>query len=202
MTAESRARLRTTAAPEQQEAEILAAARREFSDVGVRRANMDTVARAAGVSRSTLYRRFPNKDALLEAVGQGLAVEVMERLARAVRDLSPHDAVVEAFVECARTVSGDPLIRRLFLEEPDLTEVLIGRASRGARAFLEASSGAIAATLRHTGATMPDDELILVSEHFVRIALSLTQIQTSRVDIADLDSVRAYAAQLLAPLVS
>lgn len=194
-------RLRTTAAPEEQEAEILAAARREFAEVGVRRASMDSVARAAGVSRSTLYRRFPNKDALLAAVGEGIAADTMERLAHAVRDLSPHDAVVEAFVECARTVAGDPLIHRLFLDEPDLTGVLVSQASRGAGAFLEASSLAIAATLRHAGATMSDDDLTLVSEHFVRIALSLTQIQTGRLDVADLDSVRDYAARLLAPLV-
>lgn len=195
-------RLRTTAAPEEQEAEILAAARREFSDVGVRRANMDAVARAAGVSRSTLYRRFPNKDALLVGVGESIAADSLERLARAVRDLPPRDAVVEAFVECARMVSGDPLIRRLFLEEPDLTGVLVGQASRGARAFLEASSHAIAATLRYTGATMPEDDLLLVSEHFMRVALSLTQIQTARFDVADPRSVRDYAERLLAPLVS
>ncbi|MBM7368385.1 TetR/AcrR family transcriptional regulator [Gordonia hydrophobica] len=201
MTDGSGPRLRTTAAPEEQEAEILAAARREFTDVGVRRASMDTVARGAGVSRSTLYRRFPNKDALLAAVGEGISMDTLERLAHAVRDLSPQDAVVEAFVECARMVSSDPLVRRLFLEEPDLTEVLVSRASRGAGAFLEAASAAIAATLRHTGATMPDDDLALVSEHFVRIALSLTQIQSRRFDVADLDSVRDYAIRLLAPLV-
>lgn len=201
MTGSSGPRLRTTAAPEEQESEILVAARREFSEIGVRRASMDSVARAAGVSRSTLYRRFPNKDALLAAVGEGIAADTMERLAHAVRDLSPHDAVVEAFVECARMVSGDPLIQRLLLEEQDLPGVLLTRASRGASEFLEASSLAIAATLRHTGATMAEDDLVLVSEHFVRIALSLTQIRTGRLDVSDLDTVRDYATRLLAPLV-
>jgi len=195
-------RLRTSAAPEEQEAEILAAARREFTEIGVRRASMDAVARAAGVSRSTLYRRFPNKDALLAAVGQGMAAETMERLGEVVRGLSPGDAVVEAFVECARMVADDQLIRRLLLDEPDLTDVLVSRSPRGAGEFLEASSLAVASTLRRTGATMSDDDLALVSEHFVRIALSLTQVRTRLLDVADLDSIRVYAARFLAPMVS
>lgn len=194
-------RLRTSAAPEEQEAEILAAARREFTEIGVRRASMDAVARAAGVSRSTLYRRFLNKDALLASVGEAMAVETMERLDEVVRGLAPGEAVVEAFVECARMVADDQLIRRLLLDEPDLTDVLVSRAPQGAGQFLEASSMAVATTLRRTGAAMPDDDLALVSEHFVRIALSLTQVRTRLLDVADLDSIRSYAARFLAPMV-
>ena len=40
---------------------ILAAAEVEFAETGVRKANVDTVAARAGVSRSTLYRRFASK---------------------------------------------------------------------------------------------------------------------------------------------
>ncbi|WP_411161838.1 helix-turn-helix domain-containing protein, partial [Mycobacteroides abscessus] len=40
---------------------ILDAAHDEFSMVGIQRTSMDTVARQAGVSRATLYRRFPTK---------------------------------------------------------------------------------------------------------------------------------------------
>ena len=47
---------------------LLDAARDVFEEYGARRANVDDIARAAGISRSTLYRRFPNKEALLEAV--------------------------------------------------------------------------------------------------------------------------------------
>ncbi len=49
---------------------ILDSARDVFETFGARRANVDDVAQAAGVSRSTLYRRFPNKEALLLAVIQ------------------------------------------------------------------------------------------------------------------------------------
>src|SRR6187549_970002 len=46
---------------------ILDAARRLFFEQGLH-ASMDEVARAAGVGPATLYRRFPTKEALLDAI--------------------------------------------------------------------------------------------------------------------------------------
>jgi AcrR family transcriptional regulator len=46
---------------------ILDAARRLFAQQGLE-ASMDEVARAAGVGAGTLYRRFPTKEALLDAI--------------------------------------------------------------------------------------------------------------------------------------
>ena len=59
---------RNTRSPADQEEAILSAAADEFTVAGIAQANVDAVAARAGVSRSTLYRRFPNKDALLHAV--------------------------------------------------------------------------------------------------------------------------------------
>lgn len=47
---------------------ILAAATREFFRSGFEDARMDTIAEAAGVSKSTLYERYPTKQELLRAV--------------------------------------------------------------------------------------------------------------------------------------
>ena len=64
------ARSRSTATPSEQEEAILKAAAEEVALVGIGRASMDVVARQAGVSRSTLYRRFPSRD-LLITQGEG-----------------------------------------------------------------------------------------------------------------------------------
>ena len=51
---------------------ILDAALTEFDQHGIRRVALDDVARRAGVSRTTIYRRFANRDDLVAAgVGRG-----------------------------------------------------------------------------------------------------------------------------------
>ena len=47
---------------------VLDAARSCVLEVGVRRTTLSSVARAAGVSRMTLYRRFPDVSSLLAAL--------------------------------------------------------------------------------------------------------------------------------------
>src|SRR6478735_12460344 len=62
--------VRTRTSPEQQETAILKAAAEQVALVGVGRLSLDVVARRAGVSRSTLYRRFPSREALLTELGR------------------------------------------------------------------------------------------------------------------------------------
>src|SRR5438445_6413969 len=60
--------------------QVLAAARDVFVDAGVD-APLDEVARRAGVGIATLYRRFPDRDALVRAV----ALDVLDRTAQEAR---------------------------------------------------------------------------------------------------------------------
>ena len=70
---------------------LLAAAREVFREQGVD-APLDEVARRAGVGNATLYRRFPTRQALLEAVHQDL-IEALHVRARALlEDPSPAEA--------------------------------------------------------------------------------------------------------------
>ena len=47
---------------------ILDAALGQFEDFGLRRSTMEDIARRCGLSRITIYRRFPRKENLVEAV--------------------------------------------------------------------------------------------------------------------------------------
>src|ERR1700759_4860551 len=66
---------------EETRAVIVDAARKQFAGTGFASTSMDSVARAAGVSTKTLYRLFPNKQALFE----GMVIERTDALVSTVK---------------------------------------------------------------------------------------------------------------------
>jgi AcrR family transcriptional regulator len=70
---------------------ILATAREAFTKLGAD-VTMDDVAKQAGIGPGTLYRHFPNRDALVEAVYR----DEVKKLATAQRELSQSKSPVEA----------------------------------------------------------------------------------------------------------
>jgi AcrR family transcriptional regulator len=71
---------------------ILAAARERFAAVGLD-ASMDEIALRAGVGMGTLYRRFPNKDALIETIFE----EHLDELASAAESCLTDDDPWQGF---------------------------------------------------------------------------------------------------------
>ena len=70
---------------------LLATAKAAFADKGSG-ASMDEIARTAGVGAGTLYRHFPNRDALIEAV----YLNETQQLAQAATELAASFSPVEA----------------------------------------------------------------------------------------------------------
>ena len=99
---------------------ILDAAQQVFEQYGARRANVEDVARTAGVSRSTLYRAYPNKEALLEAVLLRQFDAFLAELDRVAASLPPREAVVECFAHGMALSREIPLFARLAETEPDV----------------------------------------------------------------------------------
>ncbi len=90
---------------------LLDAARDAFTEAGAD-ATLDDIARRAGVGPGTLYRHFPTRQHLLEAVYLG-EVQEMCRAADDLADLSPWDALVAwlrqylSFAATKRAVAGE-----------------------------------------------------------------------------------------------
>lgn len=177
---------------------ILDAALHVFEQYGARRANVEDVARAAGVSRSTLYRAYATKDELLQAVLARQANEFLNELDRASDGLPPRDAVVEAFSRGIAMTREIPLLARLVETEP---EIITGMGGLSNTSLVIALSDQVADTLRRSGATMPDQELRVVAELMMRVAYTYILNPGGHVDMGDDAVVRAYARQYLAPLV-
>jgi AcrR family transcriptional regulator len=87
---------------------ILEAAATVLADRG-EQASMADVAAEAGMARATVYRYFPNREALLEALGQVAVQEAGDRLRAGRLD---EVAVPEAFQRAVRALVavGDPFV--------------------------------------------------------------------------------------------
>jgi TetR/AcrR family transcriptional regulator len=180
-------------------ATILDAAQRIFEQYGARRANVEDVARAAGVSRSTLYRAYPNKDALLDAVLVRQFDAFLAELDRVASGLAPREAVVECFTRGMALTREIPLLARLVETEP---EIITGVGASSHSSMVLGAADQVARTLRRSGATMPDDELHVVAELMLRLAYTYLLNPRGQLDMTDDDAVREYARRYLAPLVS
>ena len=90
---------------------VLAAARAVFAEQGVD-AQMDDVARRADVGIGTVYRHFPTKDALLNA----LTDELFDVIAVHARELLEHDDPWEAFKDALWFGAGKTAGDRAFSE--------------------------------------------------------------------------------------
>ncbi|ORV53779.1 TetR family transcriptional regulator [Mycolicibacter engbaekii] len=191
---------RSSASPAEQEAAILKAAAEEVGLVGVGRASLDVIAHQAGVSRSTLYRRFPTRDALITEVGRRAFEDAMVQLRTVAVDSGPNEAAVAGFCAGLRVLTTDPVVRKLLRLDAAGVPMMAGMFQQ-AEVILESASAAMAKALRAAGATMPDADLAAAAELHVRLAASIAQMPTPVLDARDEAAVRAYAKKFLAPLV-
>lgn len=89
--------------------------------VGVRRTTATDVARRAGVSRMTLYRRFPDVAAMIAALMTREFTGVLRDAALAVADRDPARArIVGAAVVGAEQIASNDLWRRIVDVDPEL----------------------------------------------------------------------------------
>jgi AcrR family transcriptional regulator len=110
---------------------LLDAARECVLAVGVRRTTVTDVARRAGVSRMTLYRRFPD----LETVLSTLMTREFGRLVAPAREhaegATTRERVVATTVYGARSLACDPLFERLLDVDPELLLPYVTRRRGG-----------------------------------------------------------------------
>jgi len=85
-------------------------------------ANMAEVAAAAGVSRATLYRYYPSRGALLQALAAQALAEAGSRIADAGLDRCPVPEAIERIVRALLTVGDRYTVLLSEQVQPDPTE--------------------------------------------------------------------------------
>ena len=121
---------------------ILEAARERFGEMGLE-CQMEDVARSAGVGVGTVYRHFPNKEALLEALIERRFEHLAERATEALEQEDPWEAFCELMRYSAEYSARDRALSELLSQRPasgrasatktglvETTEKLIRKAQR------------------------------------------------------------------------
>jgi AcrR family transcriptional regulator len=169
---------------------------------GLGNLTMDDVARRAGVGRMTVYRRFGEKQALVEALGVRETRRALAQIAEAVNsELPAEEQIADGLVAALRIATQHPLLVRFARFEPEaLLEPL--RAEDGL--FLAALREFVAAQIR-AGERAGELEVAdpeVAAELLVRIGASFVLMPRSVIDYADEDAARELARTLLAPMVA
>lgn len=181
---------------------VLDAAYEQFSRMGIQRSTMEDVARRAGVSRITVYRRFATKDALVEHVVRREFRRYFDQFLLDIGQAeTAADRVVLGFVSSLRAIRRNPLIGGLIATEPDL--VVPSMISDGGRTLATVRQF-VAGQLRHeqrAGTVSADLDIDHVAELMVRISASFLAIPSELVDLDDDAQLAALARRFLVPML-
>lgn len=184
-------------------ARILDAAYEQFCRMGIRRSTMEDVARRAGVSRITVYRRFATKDALVEHVVRREFRRYFDQFLIDIEQArTPADRVVLGFVSSLRAIRSNPLIGGLIAAEPDL---LVPSMINDGGQTLATVRQFVAGQLRREqrAGHVPDGlDVDLVAELMVRVSASFLAIPSQVVDLDDDEQLAGVARRFLVPMLS
>ena len=169
---------------------------------GLRNLTMEDVARRAGVGRVTLYRRFGDKQGLIEATTLREGRRCLAELdAAASPDQPIADQVAEGFVTSLRLVREHPLLSRLARIEPEA--VLAGLKAEGGGGFALACAF-LAERLRaaqRAGTLAAETPVEESAELLVRLAMSFALVEESVLPVEDPERAREFARRLIAPII-
>jgi AcrR family transcriptional regulator len=185
---------------------ILAATLEQAELVGIRRTTMEDVARRSGVGRATLYRRFPTKAALIDAVVLAEARRYLEGSAAARAHAETfEDRMVYSTVFSVTFMREHTLLKKLLRTEP---ETILPSLTIDAGAILDYASehtmGLLRTELYGTDPTTEAQErhLRTVSELHTRLTLSFIVTPHTSINLATIDDTRLYVRNYLMPMVT
>lgn len=176
---------------------ILDAAVVEFERHGFRRVALDDVARRAGVSRTTIYRRFANKDELVGAVIERENTQLFADIAAELKQAGPQsNYYVEAFTLSILRFRRHRVLHQMIVDEPGLVLELAGRYHRAAIDRMAAALRVIfpAGFAERIGPAAVD-ELADCILRYAEMVLLLPSAQP----LESADDIRAFARQHFLP---
>lgn len=175
---------------------LLDAARDCVLSAGVRKTTLAGVARTAGVSRMTVYRRFPDAGSLLATL---MTREFTNLLARVSADATGSTArvrLVDTALQAIRALAEDPVMRSILDNDailllPYLVE-RIGSTQRVAEQFLRESLR----TGHADGSVRRGDVAVQARTFFLTVAVFVLTLRPATTDIEPSELLADLRAQL------
>jgi len=179
---------------------LLDAAEECLKRFGLAKTTAEDIARAAGLSRATVYRQFGSRDAIVAAVttreAERCAVAAIDHLQR-FDDLG--DFIVEGIVFCLRELPRRPLLAELGARD-DL--VAVARVVLGSERMRTIGSDLLRPMLdeaQRRGRLVEDFELDEFSEWALRVLLSFMAVRAPVQ--RDEDALRRTLRRMLLPAI-
>jgi|SRR5271165_2440622 TetR/AcrR family transcriptional regulator, repressor for uid operon len=180
---------------------VAAAAFEMFAEYGIRRATIDDVARRAGVSKMTVFRRFQSKQGL---VGVVIAREIRRGMAELdrvwEREQTLEQRVVLGFSFAVNFVRGHALFDRLLRSEPELLLPLLTIDGTAALALYRELIGQRLRTEVRAGRAAPAD-VDQAAEVLARLAISLLLTREGTITLDDDETIVALVRNVLLPML-
>jgi AcrR family transcriptional regulator len=152
---------------------IIEATRASVLDFGIRRTALSDIARRAGVSRMTVYRRYPGAEALLRELMTREFGALMEEIAVEVDGEHARERLVGRLTASIVRLRVHPLFRKVLEAEPELLMPYVlqrmGGTQRHALALIEhdVSEGQADGSVRAGDPRAMAQALLLVTQSFV-----------------------------------
>lgn len=188
----------TLAAPDDRDP-VLDAALAAFLDFGIRRTSMGEIARRAGISPATLYRRYAQKSDVVMGVGMREAQRLLSYLELHIDVTAPPlEQLTALHVAVADQLRANKLLHRVLATEP---ESVLPKITIDADPILEIGRGYLAAFLSRLQAEghLPPYDVAPVADCLARLAQSevLTPAATPLTEA----ETRSFVRDHLAPFI-
>jgi TetR/AcrR family transcriptional regulator, repressor for uid operon len=172
-----------------------------FAEYGIRRATVDDVARRAGVSKMTVFRRFQSKQGLVEVVIGREIRRGMEELDRVwEREQSLEQRVVLGFSFAVNFVRGHALFDRLLRSEPEVVLPLLTVDGTAALGLYRELIGQRLRTEVRAGRAAPAN-VDQAAEVLARLAISLLLTREGTITLDDDETIVALVRNVLLPML-
>jgi AcrR family transcriptional regulator len=169
---------------------------------GLRNLTMDEVARRAHVGRMTVYRRFRDRDGLVQALGVRETRRCLAELDAATDPAQPiAEQVAEGLVTSLRLAAEHPLLARLARVEPEVVLETLNARRGGAFAAAVAFLADRLGRAQRAGVLSEDVDVEVAAELLSRIAFSFVLVPGSALPLGDADRMRDIARRHLLPLL-